>query len=82
MGRILISDKATVKAFGKQLKKLRKERNLSQAAFAHDAGLATTQIARIELGQINTSLVTIAAIARTLGVPLKELFDFNLPKKK
>ena len=82
MGRIIIIDKSAVIAFGRQLKKIRKERKLSQAALAYEAGLATTQIARIELGEINTSLVTIATIARTLNIPLKELFDFKLPNKK
>jgi transcriptional regulator with XRE-family HTH domain len=35
-----------------------------------------SQISRIELGQINTSLDTVFKLAKALNVPTKDLFDF------
>lgn len=36
-----------------------------------------SQISRIELGQINTSLDTVFKLAKALDVNPKELFDFD-----
>ena len=62
--------------FGKQLRKIRTEKNLSQEMLANDANIPINQIGRIERAEISTSLNTIYKIANALGVNVIELFDF------
>ncbi len=66
-----------IKAFGKHLRKLRKERNLSQEQLAYDANIPISQIGRIERGEINTTLSTLYNLANTLEVSLSQLLDFE-----
>ena len=75
-------DKAGLKAFALQLKKVRGEQELSQKQLAFEAGLSLSQIARIETAVINPTLSTIFSLTRALNVPLKSLFDFELPSRK
>ncbi len=82
MERKLIYDPEGLKAFAKHLVSVRKKYAFSQEKLAYESGLALSQIARIETVKINPTLSTIFAIARTLKVPLSELFDFKLPAKK
>ena len=77
-----IKDEESKVAFGLQVKKFRKKAGLSQEKLAMACDIANSQISRIETGEVNTSLVHICAIARELGVELKELMDFKvLPTK-
>lgn len=69
-------DDKTIKALGKQIRKLREERKMSMEDLADKAGLVYSQIGRIERGEINTSVSHVAVIAKALKVELKELFDF------
>ena len=61
---------------GKRIKKLRKEKKISQAQLSFEADVQISQISRIERGLINTSVLSLNNIAKTLEVNLKELFDF------
>ena len=61
--------------FGKQVKKLREERKLSQERLANLSDLDRTYIPGIEKGQRNVSLVVIGKIAKGLKVEVKQLFD-------
>jgi len=65
-----------LKQFGTNLKKIRKEKGLSQEYIAFNSELSVNQIGRIERGEINTSLSTVYEIAQTINVDIKELFDF------
>ncbi len=65
------------KKFGRRLAVIRKLRGVSQERFAADSGLARSHVSGIERGKINVSLSTIEAIAQTLSVEPKELFDFD-----
>ncbi len=73
---INITDEALLKAFGKNLRKLREERGLSQEALANDADIPINQVGRIERGEINTTISTANAIAKALKIELSELFRF------
>lgn len=64
-------------AFGKNLRKTRKARNLSMEQLAHLCNVEYSQISRIELGQINTTLNTIKMLADALEIHPKELLDFS-----
>ena len=73
------SDRDTdfVIAFGKNLRKLRNEKNMSMEDLAHACQLEYSQISRIERGIINTKITTVNSIAKGLKVNPKVLFDFK-----
>lgn len=56
-----------------QVKRLRAERGWSQAALSQHAGLTKEYIARLELGQHDPSLSTLAKLAKALKVTVAEL---------
>jgi transcriptional regulator with XRE-family HTH domain len=62
--------------FGKQLRLIRQSKGLSMEKLAALSSFEYSQISRIELGQINTSLDTVFKLAKALNVPTKDLFDF------
>lgn len=80
--RILIFDEEGLKLLAKRLKELRSEKKLSQEDLADNSEITLSQIARIETAKINPTVSTIFKIARGLEVSPKELFDFELTKKK
>ncbi len=65
-----------MKAFGAHLKKVRLAQGMTQEDLAFKSDIAFSSVARIEAGNINTTLCTIVKIAQTLGVDKKELMDF------
>lgn len=56
-------------AFGKVLKRVRKERGITQEYLAQESGYHTTYISQIERGLKNPTLQTLFCIAKALGVP-------------
>jgi transcriptional regulator with XRE-family HTH domain len=66
------------KNFGKRLKTVRKQKQLSQEQVAFEADIEISQISRIERGIINTSIVQVYNICKVLGVTLSDLFDFDI----
>ena len=63
------------KAFGKRLRKLRRERDLSQEELGFRADLDRNYIGGIERGERNPSLVNICRIAGALAVEVTELLE-------
>lgn len=63
--------------FGKQVKNLRLEREMSQEELAEKLNIHRTYMSFIERGQRSPSLVLIFKISRALGVKLPELFSFD-----
>jgi len=61
-------------AFGRRVRKLRKERNWSQEKMAEMSGLHWTYIGQVERGERNVTLQSIESIARALRMNLAELF--------
>lgn len=61
--------------FGKRIRSLRQETQLSQEKLALKIGMDRTYYASVEAGRMNISLVNIAKIADGLGITLAELFD-------
>jgi transcriptional regulator with XRE-family HTH domain len=59
--------------FGMRIRELRKNKGLSQEAFAAKCGLDRTYISGIERGRRNVSLRNIEVIATTLGISISEL---------
>lgn len=73
---VLIKDKKFVKAFGERIRELRIQKGMSQEALANTAEIPINQVGRIERGEINTTLVTIKALADSLKVSVAELFNY------
>lgn len=65
-------------SIGKNLKKIRTKRNLTQGQLADDAGISLNQISRIERGTAKPELETIKKLVKTLKCSSDELiFDDN-----
>jgi transcriptional regulator with XRE-family HTH domain len=69
---------------GNKLRDIRKEKKMTQEDVADKAGIAVSQVGRIERGKLNPSISTIFVIALALDVEPKDLFDFaeSFVKKK
>ncbi|MFZ4499629.1 MAG: helix-turn-helix domain-containing protein [Burkholderiales bacterium] len=59
--------------FGEAVRRLRRQRRLSQEALAHLAGINRSYLGEVERGQVTPSLETIDKIANALGKPLAEV---------
>lgn len=59
---------------GKAIIQLRKDKKLSQEAFAYDAGINRRYMSDIENGKRNISLDIIERISQKLGLKISELF--------
>lgn len=62
---------------GDRVRDVRKKKNMTQEDVAHKAGIAVSQVGRIERGKLNPSISTMFVIALALEVEPKELFDFD-----
>lgn len=71
------ADEEFIIKFGKQVRKLRKSKKLSMEQLAHLCNIEYSQISRIELGQINTTVNTIKVICDALEILPKDFFDFE-----
>ena len=58
---------------GKNLKRIRTEKDISQGDIARALNVGRSFITNIENGKTNPTLATIAKIAKALGVPVKNL---------
>ncbi|RYD56875.1 MAG: XRE family transcriptional regulator [Sphingobacteriales bacterium] len=60
--------------FGKRLRQIREEKNLSQLDIELQSGINRTEISRIENGQKNIEFYTIIKLSEALGIKLSTLF--------
>lgn len=63
------------KTFGRNVRRVRKERDLSQEALADEVGLAVTYVGQIERGLRNPTLKVVENIARVLRVKPLDLLQ-------
>jgi len=61
---------------GKNLKKARLERNMTQAEVAEATGLHTNYYARAERGEETLSMKTLKAVCKVLKVKSSDILDF------
>ena len=59
--------------FGKNVQRIRKEKNISQEKLAEYAGLHRTYIGMIERFERNITLINAEKVANALGVEISEL---------
>ena len=64
------------KKFGKKVQNLRLEAGITQEQLADAVGLTIESISNIERGIFGPKFDNLEKIAKVLGVPVKELFDF------
>lgn len=62
--------------FGQHLKKLRKQKGLSQHDLASNCEVDRAKISQIENGREDFFFETLLEISKGLDVPLKEMMDF------
>lgn len=62
------------KKVGKSIRTMRIKRGMTIEKLANEAGIEYTQLSRIELGKINTSIYQIYVLSNTLSVPVPEIF--------
>lgn len=70
-------DNKIIKLFGEKVRQVRLQKGMSQETLALESGLEYSQINRIELGKINTSISHLFIIAKALEVHPKELVEFE-----
>jgi transcriptional regulator with XRE-family HTH domain len=70
-------DESFIIGFGKNLRKIRLSKGISMQNLAYTINVEYSQISRIELGKINTSISTVFEIAKALDVPIHEFFIFD-----
>jgi transcriptional regulator with XRE-family HTH domain len=66
--------------FGRTVRRLRKQRKLSQEALAIAAGMHLNHVSAIERGERNPGLLSVLKIAKALDVPVTDLFDEFPPR--
>ena len=66
--------RTVLRSLGEEVRERRKQRNLSQEALAHQAGVHTNVVGRLERGSYNISVLTLLAIAVKLNTSVAELF--------
>jgi len=64
-----------VEIFGRNLRRLRKEKGLSQQALADECEIDRVTLTRIENGKYGAGLHIIYALAAALKIKAKELFE-------
>ena len=76
---INIKNVEVIKAFGKRVRDLRISQNLSQEELANITDVPLSQIGRIERGEVNATISTISALAKSFKISIKDLFDYKSP---
>jgi len=67
----------TKKLIGLRIKELRKSKNYTQEKLAELINLDISSISKVEQGLSTPSIPTFEKIAQTLGVEIKDFFDFS-----
>lgn len=68
-------EKQLLVKIGLNIKRLRKDKKLSQFQLSTEAEIPKNQIGRIERAEINTTILTLNKIAIVLDVDIKELLS-------
>ena len=69
-------NKEYLQKFAKNLKRLRKERGLTQEDLESDS-VSRSMISLVEIVKSDLTVSTAKAIADSMGIPVKTLFDFE-----
>ncbi len=75
-------NRALIEDFGKRIRQLRTERNLSQEQLAELTGFHRTYIGMVERGERNISLSNIGVFAAMFEMSVSDLFKFSDPAEQ
>jgi len=67
--------KSEAQKLGRNLKRIRKEKGISQGDIVRSLGMDRSFISNIENGKTNPTLATIAKLAKAIGVSVGELME-------
>jgi len=79
MGRIDSDNKDYLKKVGERIKKIRIEKNITQTELGYLCDIERPNIARIESGGNNLTVLTLRKIAKALEIDVVEILS-NLPQ--
>jgi len=71
---LCVRTRSILRSLGEEVRERRKQRNLSQEALAHLAGIHTNVVGRLERGIYNPTVLILLAVAMKLNTSLAELF--------
>lgn len=74
MGKAGRQDQAIRDAFSKRLRRVRRQRNLSQEDLAHLTGMHRTEISALERGKREPRLQTLIKLSAALKMPINDFF--------
>jgi transcriptional regulator with XRE-family HTH domain len=69
-------DDIFLQKLGERIRELRTGKGYSQEYLALECGVPSSQIGRMERGEVNASISYLPLIANALGVSVKKLVDF------
>jgi len=67
-----------LKKFGKRLRQIRKEKNMSQVDLEVASGIYMAEISKMENGLQNIEFLTLSKLAFALGVEIQDFFKLEL----
>ncbi|WP_449537862.1 helix-turn-helix domain-containing protein [Ferdinandcohnia sp. Marseille-Q9671] len=67
------------KAIGRKIRRIRKEKQMSQEYLGGEVGISSTYLSRIERGVANPSLGLLEKIYKELGIYSNELYSKDAP---
>lgn len=70
-------NKFLISEFGRRIKQLRNQKNISQEKLSFSTGFHRTYIGMIERGERNISLTNMAVFAKVFEMSISELLDFS-----
>lgn len=76
-----LSKEELILRVGKRVREIRLSKGLTLERVAFDAGIDYSQLSRIELGKINTSIYQIYIVSKSLDVPMPELLNTTIKNK-
>ena len=71
-----MGEKTVIKIIAKNLKKVRLSKHMTQAEVANGAGIAPNHYAKIERGEAIPSVVTLAALIKSLKTKSSKILPF------
>ena len=80
-----VTSKPVALELGQRIRKARNEKDLTILALADMVGIEYTQMSRIELGKINTSVLQVCKISRALEICMSTLLkdlELNVTQKE
>lgn len=76
-----MDEQVYLKKLGQNIRRIRKERGISQGELGYQCDIERPSISRIEAGNTNPTTLTLKRISEALGVLIEDLFKFEKGKK-